>query len=274
MQNQKVILVTGASSGIGAATAEALIKAGYIVYAVARRLDKMEALKKAGGRPIRMDITQEADIDATVERIMKEQGRLDVLINNAGYAVYGAVETIDIAEAKRQFEVNLFGLGYLTQRVIPHMRRQGAGRIINVSSMGGKMYTPLGAWYHASKHALEGWSDCLRLELAPLGIDVVVIEPGVIRTNFWEVMHEPMLARAQGTAYESMTQKVARATIKSYQEGNGSSPEVIARLILKAVSTKRPRTRYAAGKWALPMMWLRKYAGDRLFDKIILSQVK
>ena len=189
----KVILITGASSGMGKVTAETLIAAGHAVYGAARRVEKMQSLVDTGGHAIGMDITDEAQVQAAVDRVLSEQGHIDVLVNNAGYAVYGAVEQVSIEDARRQFEVNLFGLASLTQKILPHMRERGSGHIINVSSIGGKVYTPLGAWYHATKHALEGWSDSLRVETAGFGIKVSIIEPGAIQTEFSDVMTDPML---------------------------------------------------------------------------------
>ncbi len=261
---KQVILITGASSGMGKAFALRLIEAGHTVYGAARRVQQMQDLIDKGGRAIAMDVTDDATMVSAVERIIGEQGRIDVLINNAGYGIYGSVEETPIQEARRQFEVNLFGLGRLTQLVTPHMRKQGSGRIINISSMGGKMYLPLGAWYHASKHALEGWSDCLRLDLKEHGIDVVIIEPGVIRTEFEEVMVAPMIARSGSGPYGALTRKVAKGTEKNYRKG--SDPEVIVRLVMKAVHARRPRTRYVGGHLARPVMALRKWGGDRLFD--------
>ncbi|MEO0333342.1 MAG: oxidoreductase [Bacteroidota bacterium] len=181
---KKVILVTGASSGIGKATALQLLSAGHTVYGLARRVENMQDLVKAGGKALPMDVTQHAQVKAVIQDIIQKEKRIDVLINNAGYAVYGAIEDVSYEDAKRQFEVNLFGLAEVTKAVLPAMRNQKSGTIINVSSVGGKIFTPLGAWYHATKHALEGWSDCLRLELRSFGIDVVVIQPGAIKTEF------------------------------------------------------------------------------------------
>lgn len=275
MSNKKVILITGASSGIGKATALQLIKDGHTVYGAARRVEKMQELTDAGGHIIEMDVMDEAQLEAGVNQVIKEQGKIDVLINNAGYANYGSVEETPIADARRQFEVNIFGLARLTQLVIPHMRKQKSGKIINISSMGGKIYTPLGAWYHATKHALEGWSDCLRLELKPFHIDVVIIEPGAIVTEFGAVMVEPMLERSGNGPYSDMTHALAKATRGSYEkEGAASPPSVIAGVISKAIKSSRPRTRYVAGKLAQPLMFIRKYLGDRIFDRAIMSQLK
>ncbi len=270
---KKVILITGASSGIGKDTALQLIKEGHIVYGAARRLDKMKDIENAGGHAIQMDVTNVLEVRNAVKRVIDEQQRIDVLFNNAGYAVYGAVETVSIEDAKRQFDVNIFGLARITKEVLPYMRKQKSGTIINTSSMGGKMYSPLGAWYHATKHALEGWSDCLRLELKQFGIDVVVIEPGGINTEFGDVMYEPMVERASGTPYENISNQMAQATRDLYSEGKLSSPRVISDLVSKAISSAKPKTRYVAGKFAKPMLFVRKYFGDRIFDKVVMSQV-
>lgn len=270
---KKVILVTGASSGIGKVSALQLVKEGHVVYGAARRIDKMQDIIEAGGKAIQMDVTQAENVKRAVDEIIENEGRIDVLFNNAGYAVYGAVETVSIEDAKKQFEVNIFGLANITKEVLPHMRKQKSGSIINTSSMGGKMYTPLGAWYHATKHALEGWSDCLRLELKPFGIDVVIIEPGGIKTEFADVLYQPMIERAKGSPYEDISNKLAKSTMELYSKNQLSPPSVIASVVSKAVSAKKPKTRYVAGKFAKPMLFIRKYFGDRVFDKIIMSQV-
>ncbi len=272
--NQQVILITGASSGIGKATALELLSQGAPVYAAARRAGHMQDLAALGAHILEMDVTDELSMKFGVNRILQEKGHVDVLVNNAGYAVYGAVEDVSIDDARRQFEVNLFGLARLTQLVLPTMRGRGKGRIINISSMGGKIYTPLGAWYHASKFAVEGWSDCLRLELRPFGIDVVVIEPGLIRTAFGEVMNQPMLERTGKSPYADLAAKVSKATDASYADGGGSEPDVIARVIARAIKARRPRTRYVAGSLARPLIGLRRLISDRSFDRLIMSQVK
>ena len=271
----KVILITGASSGIGKDAALKLIQDGNIVYGAARRVDKMSDIVDAGGHAIELDITNSEQIKSAVSRIIEEQGKIDVLFNNAGYAVYGAVETVSIDDAKRQFDVNIFGLAEITKEVLPHMRKQRSGTIINTSSMGGQIYTPFGAWYHATKHALEGWSDCLRIELKQFNINVVVIEPGGIHSEFGDVMYDPMIKRSKGTPYETMSKAVANATKKMYnKKGELSDPSVISNLVSKAVKSNRPKTRYVAGKFAKPMMFIRKYFGDKIFDKVIMSTMK
>ena len=205
-------LVTGASSGLGKEIAKRLIADGYQVYVAARRVGEMEDLRALGAQPLRMDIAREADIVAAVDTITAQTGGVDVLVNNAGFGLYGPMEEIGLDEARYQFEVNVFGPGRLTQLLLPAMRAKKAGRIINITSMGGKIYTPLGSWYHATKHALEGWSDCLRLELAPLGIDVVVIEPGLIETGFADVVAENLLKRSGTGPYAGLTRAVAAGT--------------------------------------------------------------
>src|SRR5512139_3357829 len=191
----RVALVTGGSSGIGECTVRELLDAGFTVYAVARRVERMQPLADAGAHVFAMDVTDDASMVSGVQRIIGEQGRIDVLVNNAGYGSYGAVEDVPIDEARRQFEVNVFGLARLTQLVTPHMREQGSGRIINISSIGGKFYEPFGAWYHATKFAVEGFSDSLRLELKPFGVDVVIIEPGPIITEWNEIARDSLLER-------------------------------------------------------------------------------
>lgn len=273
--NQKVVLVTGASSGIGKEIARQLIKNGHQVYVAARRLHELKELEIAGAKALAMDITNEQDIQQMVAQIKQETGGVDVLINNAGYAIYGSVEDTDMADARRQFEVNIFGLARLTQLVLPEMRNKKSGRIINISSVGGKIYTPLGAWYHATKHALEGWSDCLRVELAPFGIDVVIIEPGGIKTEFGEVMMTPLLERSGNTAYSKMAHSVARSTHEMYaKNSNLSDPSVIAVLVAKIVNKKKPKTRYVKGYMSKLLLFMRSVLSDKMFDRLLKSQLK
>lgn len=268
------ILVTGASSGLGKETAKRLLRDGHTVYVAARRVEQMQDLQAMGAIALKMDITQEDDIFAVVQTITAGHGAVDVLINNAGFGMYGSVEETSIADARYQFEVNLFGMARLTQLLLPAMRKKGTGKIVNLSSMGGKIYTPLGAWYHATKHAIEGWSDCLRIELAPFGIDVVIIEPGIIATEFGNVLLDPMLKRSGQGPYKALAQGMAKGTRDSYSKpGAASPPSVVVDAIVEAIAAKRPRTRYAVGKLARPLILLRKFFGDRVFDKAILSQV-
>ena len=271
----KVILITGASSGMGKDSAIKLIKEGHKVYTAARRIEKMKDLEELGGFPIKMDVSKDEEVQNVVDRIIKKEGKIDVLWNNAGYGLYGAVENVAIEEAKKQFDVNLFGLANLTQKVLPYMRKEKNGTIINTSSMGGKMYTPLGAWYHATKHAVEGFSDCLRIETKPFNINVVVLEPGAIATEFGNVLYQPLLENSKNTPYEPLAKAIAKTTKESYEKPNAASPtSVISNTISKIVNSKNPKTRYRVGKYAKPMVWLRMYLGDTIFDKLLMSQFK
>ncbi len=275
MNSRKVILITGASSGIGKTTALDLIKAGHVVYGAARRIDKMLDLTEAGGHALEMDVTKGESVDRGVDEIIAAEGGIDVLINNAGFAVYGAVEDISLQEARRQYDVNLFGLARVTKAVLPHMRRARSGRVINISSMGGRMYTPLGAWYHSTKYALEGWSDCLRLELKQFNIDMVIIEPGAVRTEFLDVMYQPMIDASADGPYRKLTHKLAAASKDAFTKSWSSSPpSVISKVIGKATMARRPKKRYTAGKMAKTMIFIRQFVGASVFDKIIMSQLK
>ena len=270
---KKIVLITGASSGIGKETALQLLNEGHIVYGAARRVNKMDDLVELGGYSIEMDITNEDQVASCVQQIIKEQGKIDVLINNAGYAIYGSVEDVTIDDARRQFEVNLFGLALITQKILPYMRKQKSGKIINLSSIGGKIYFPLGAWYHATKHALEGWSDCLRIETKQFGIDVVIIEPGAISTEFGEVVTEPMLTLSKGGAYEKMTQKFVN-TLVNMDQKSYSPPSVIADTISKAIKANKPKTRYVAGKLSRSLLFMRRWFSDNRFDKIVSKMIQ
>lgn len=233
----------------------------------------MSDLARLGAKPLRLDVSKEEEIRSAVDSILEQTGGVDVLVNNAGFGLYGPVEDIGIDEARYQFEVNVFGPARLTQLLLPAMRKKGAGTIVNITSMGGKIYTLLGSWYHATKHALEGWSDSLRLELASFGIKVVIVEPGLIETGFGDVVSEGLLKRSGTGAYAKLTQVVAKSTKDAYGKGRGTDPQVIARIVSKAVKAKHPRTRYAAGKYATPMLFIRKWFGDRAFDRVIMSQM-
>jgi NAD(P)-dependent dehydrogenase (short-subunit alcohol dehydrogenase family) len=262
----KVAIVTGASSGIGAAVARRLNAQGYIVYAVARRVELMAPLAEEGIVPVRLDITDDVALAALVSRVVAETGRIDVLVNNAGYGALGAIEDVPLAEARRQFDVNVFGLARLTQLVLPHMRAQRGGRIINMSSMGGKIHVPLGGWYHAAKFAVEGFSDALRLEVAPFGVHVVVIEPGAIDTEWHGVAADNLLSTSGTGAYSDQAAAVAKILAAG---GLGSSPDVIAKAVDRAVRARRPRSRYAVGLGAKPILLARRVLPDKVFDRLV-----
>jgi NAD(P)-dependent dehydrogenase (short-subunit alcohol dehydrogenase family) len=264
-----VALVTGGSSGIGESTARALLAKGFTVYAVARRVDRMADLADAGIHTFAMDVTDDASMVAGIERIIAEQGRIDVLVNNAGYGSYGAVEDVPIEEARRQFEVNVFGLARLVQLVTPHMRARTSGRIINISSVGGKFYEPFGAWYHATKFAVEGFSDSLRLELRPFGIRVVLIEPGPILTEWNEIARDSLLERSGDTAYASYARQAHGVMERFDEPPRASTPDEVADKIVKAATTRRPAARYPVGKGARMITTGRDLLPDRVFDEVV-----
>lgn len=262
----RTVLITGASSGIGEATARRLLADGYKVYAAARRVDRMSDLAKAGSHVLPLDLTDDASIVRAVETISHTEGRLDALINNAGYGSYGALEDVPLDEGRRQFEVNVFGLARLIQLCLPMMRAQRAGTIVNITSIGGKMHEPMGSWYHATKFAVEGLSDCLRMEVAPFGIHVVVVEPGAIRTEWSGIAQDSLLKSSSHTAYAEQAAMHARMLAASETSSMVSRPEVVAATIARALRASRPRTRYAIGGGARTILFLRRWLSDRAFD--------
>lgn len=268
-----VHLITGASSGIGASAAELLLARGHTVYGAARRIDRLHALTRRGLKPLAMDVTDDAQMAAGVEAIIAAEGRVDGLVNNAGYGEYGSLEDTPPDKAKRQFEVNVFGLARLTQLVLPRMRAQRSGRIVNVSSVGGKIGEPHGAWYHATKYAVEGLSDSMRMELAQFGIDVVVIQPGAIKTEWNGIAREKLLATSGATAYGALAQQHARMLAQADARG-GSEPAVVGRAIVEALTAREPKTRYAIRGGAKAILAARKLLSDRLFDRLMLSTIK
>jgi NAD(P)-dependent dehydrogenase (short-subunit alcohol dehydrogenase family) len=265
----KTALVTGASSGIGEATVRALLKDGYEVFAGARRLERMAALETLGARRVFLDLAEDASIVSAVETITKETGRLDVLVNNAGYACLGALEDVPLTEARLQFEVCLFGLARLCQLALPIMRSQRAGCIVNVGSMAGRFGEPFGAWYHAAKFAVEGLSDCLRMEAAPFGVRVILVEPGTIRTDFGRLAGESLIRASGETAYAPYARRHAKMLAWNDSSKVPSSPEGVARTIARAIRGARPRARYPTGAAARPMLFLRHIAPDWLFDRLM-----
>lgn len=265
----KVILVTGASSGIGEATALRLKASGHTVYAAARRIERMQKLTGADIRVLPLDVTDSVSVQTAVDTIIAECGRIDIVVNNAGYGSYGAVEEVSPEEGRAQFDVNVFGAVRLTQLVLPHMRAQRSGTVINITSMGGKIYTPLGAWYHGTKFALEAISGCLRLEVEPFGIDVVVIEPGGIKTEWADIAAAKLLDVSGHGAYAKQAEAMADSMVGESSRKRQSSPQVIADTIAQAVSARRPKTRYAVGFGAKPMICLRRLLSDRLFDRFM-----
>jgi NAD(P)-dependent dehydrogenase (short-subunit alcohol dehydrogenase family) len=268
----KAILITGCSTGIGRATAEHLAKRGHNVYASARRVETIADL--AGCKTLALDVCDEASMRAAVDAVERAEGAVGVLVNNAGYALDGPIEEAPMDAVRTNFETNVFGLMRLTQVVLPAMRKQRWGRIINVSSMGGRMVFPGGGVYHATKFAVEAISDALRFEVKPFGIDVAVIEPGAIRTQFLDTSLGPMADGNGDSPYASFKQSVEqryRAT------GNGplsATPDVVAKAIEHAIKSKRPRTRYPLTAGARTMMFARRVLPDRGWDALMRMQIK
>ncbi|MCZ0857324.1 oxidoreductase [Actinomyces israelii] len=265
----RVVLITGASSGIGFQAAGVLARAGHTVYAGARRVERMRPLRALGVTPVALDVTDQDACTGVVETIMAEQGRIDVLVNNAGYGSFGAVEDVDLTEARRQIEVNVLGLAALTRAVLPHMRARRSGTIINMSSMGGRLVTFMGGWYHATKYAVEALSDALRMEVADFGIDVVLIEPGGIRTDWGTIAADHLESSARGGAYEKAAGRVAANMRRLYASRRMSDPQVVVRAIRGAVEARRPRSRYLVGLGAKPLVAAHALLPARLFDRIM-----
>ena len=270
----KIVLITGASSGIGFDAAQALGRQGHKVYAAARRVALMEPLRTLGVVPIKMDVTDEASMQEGVRRVLEAEGRIDVLINNAGYGYFGAIETTPMEDARRQLEVNVFGLARLCQLVIPVMRSQGSGRIVNISSIAGRMVLQFGSWYSISKYSVEAFSDALRMEVNPFGIDVCIIEPGGIRTDWGLIAAQHLRENALGTAYESAALREADLLQFAYSGRWLSSPSIVTRAILRAVNRRHPRTRYRIGLGSRMMPFLHAILPSRWWDALIRRFLK
>ena len=264
----KVILITGASSGIGFDAAASLARQGHRVYAAARRVERMEPLKALGVVPLRMDVTDEASMEAGVRTVLEAEGRIDVLVNNAGYGYFGAIENVPMEEARRQQEVNVFGLARLCQLVLPSMREQGSGRIVNTASVAGKTVLYFGGWYHVSKYSVEALSDALRMELKPFGIDVSMIEPGGIQTDWGIIAADHLAESSKGTPYEAEGLREAETMRKAYSMRLLSKPSVVARAISKAVNSRRPRARYRVGFGAHTLVFLHALLPARWWDAL------
>lgn len=273
IMSKKVALVTGASSGIGYDAAIELQKAGFTVYGAARRMDKLKGLESKGVKIISLDVTDDDSMVTCVDTIVENEGRIDVLVNNAGYGSYGAIEDVPMEEARRQIEVNVFGLARMSQLVLPHMRKGKFGRIINISSMGGKIYTSFGGWYHATKFAVEALSDCMRLETEEFGVDVVLVEPGGIKTPWGIIAADNLEKTTKDSAYAKAASKSAKGMREMYS-GNGlSDVSVISKAIVKAATARRPKTRYLIGFMAKPGVFMRRMLPDRMFDRAVRTMM-
>lgn len=292
---QKVILLTGASSGIGRETAIRLARQGHHVYGAARRLQLLQSLQAQGVHPLQLDVTDPSSCAAAVQAVVSAEGRIDVLVNNAGYGHFGAVEDVPLSEARRQLEVNLFGLACLTRLVLPHMRHQHSGRIINTSSIGGHFTSYLGAWYHVSKYAVEAFSDALRMELRPHGIHVVLIEPSSIRTPWGEIAAQHLEEVAQPAspaspssssspsssvpsspsldghtgAYLDESRRTAAFIRRLWSSSLISGPRAVTAAISSAVNARRPSARYVPGRFGRTLILLHTLLPTRLFDYLM-----
>jgi NAD(P)-dependent dehydrogenase (short-subunit alcohol dehydrogenase family) len=274
MRASLVILVTGCSSGIGRAAALEAAARGHRVYATARKLEGLRDLEKDGLRTLALDVTDAGSIRDAVAWVLREAGSIDALVNNAGYGQYGAVEDVTLEEWRRQFDVNLFGAVEVTRAVLPAMREKRSGTIVNVSSVGGKIAIPFAAPYCASKHALEAVSDALRVEVSPFGIRVVVVEAGPIETRFADRARESVTRiLASSGPYSSFYPAVARSAETDFQAGK-LPPEAVARVIVAAIESSEPRTRYHITRMARTLIPLRRFLSDRFFDRRMKKLLK
>jgi NAD(P)-dependent dehydrogenase (short-subunit alcohol dehydrogenase family) len=269
----KAALITGCSSGIGYATAELLTERGWTVYATARKPETVSVLQAKGAKLLPLDVTDEDSMSRAVQAVTDQEGAVGVLINNAGYSQSGAVEAVPMDDVRRQFETNVFGLIRMCQLVLPGMRAQRWGKIVNLSSMGGRLTFPGGGLYHATKYAVEALSDALRFEVSSFGVDVILIEPGLITTNFGATA-SGSIQTAEGP-YADYNRKVAEATEAAYKgplSKLGGGPEAVAQTIHKALEAKRPKARYPVTPSAHLMIAQRRLTPDRVWDLMMRAQ--
>ena len=270
--SNKIVLITGASSGIGKATAKLLSQKGYVVYGAARQTKKMEDIQRLGVKLLNIDVTRDEEMISGVDTIIKNEGRIDILINNAGFGLLGSIEDVSMDDARRQLEVNLIGTARLTQLVLPNMRKQKSGKIVNISSIGGKISLPVSGWYNASKFAIEGLSDSLRMEVEQFGINVILIEPGSIKSDFFITAKEYLDKIPDDSVYAEMVAGFNESVKKS--DKISSDPSVISKLILKAISARKPKTRYHGGSLSNMVLFMRSVLPDRMFYGILMKQIK
>lgn len=271
-ENKQCVLITGASAGFGKLVAEKLLAKGHTVYAVARRVEKMRDIETQGAHILQMDVTDTESVKAGVDQMLSEQGRIDVLFNNAGYGSYGTIECVPLEEIQYQYDVNVFGLARLVQAVLPQMRKQRSGRIINTASVVGHVSTAVLGWYASTKFAVEGFSDALRMEVKQFGIDVVLIEPGAVKTEFDEVAFAKLDSLDHAEDYKPLVAAFRKFTSKLYSKSPG--PESTANAVIKAIEAKHPKTRYATTMDSKLLPRVKRILTDKLFDKIVLSQMK
>lgn len=271
---KKTALITGASSGMGKETAKLLAKNGYTVYASARRLERMKDLEALGIKILQIDVTDDKSIIQGLQQIYEEENTIDILINNAGFGAYGAIEDMSISDAKYQFEVNLFGAARLIQLILPKMRENRFGKIVNITSVGGKFATPYGGWYHSSKFALEGLSDALRNEVKQFGIDVIIIEPGGIKSEWSSIAMENLANNSIHSAYKNATDTMIKFMNNPMVVNNNSEPEIIAKLTLKAIEAVNPKARYVGGFMSSSILLCKKILSDKQFDNLLMFPLK
>lgn len=268
---KKVAMVTGASSGIGKAIVQQLLKEGWIVYGAARRVEKMADIEAMGAKVLPLDVTDDASMTTAVQTLLTAEGQIDALVNNAGYGSYGALEDVPLQEAKRQFDVNVFGLMRLTQLVLPSMRMAKSGTIVNISSMGGRIWMPIGGWYHATKHAVEVLSDALRMETEPFGIRVVVVQPGAIESEWSSIAAQTLRENSQVSAYQAAVEPMLNL-LEDYP--NASSPNGVAKAVSKAVNSRHPKRRYATPMDAKLYIFLHWLLPDWAWERLIASAIQ
>ena len=274
IEKSRPVLITGCSTGIGRATAERLAEDGWNVHATARRPESIEDLAQRGCVTHGLDVTDQRSMESAVAEVERD-GPIGALVNNAGYSQSGALETIPMDSVRRQFETNVFGLLRMCQLVLPSMRSAGSGRIVNLSSMGGKLTFPGGGVYHATKHGVEALSDALRFEVREFGVDVVVIEPGLITTEFGETAAGSLDQIEEHGPYSKFNANVAKVTANAYtgpMARFGAGPEAVAAKISKALTAGRPRTRYTVTASAKAMLGMRRLSTDRMWDRFVRSQ--
>jgi NAD(P)-dependent dehydrogenase (short-subunit alcohol dehydrogenase family) len=277
-QQPSVAVVTGSSSGIGLAASLALAKNGYLTYATMRNLAKQDSIQSIAEkerlpvRTVQLDVTDENSVKNTIQSIISESGRIDLLVNNAGYGLTGAFEDIEIGEIKALYETNVFGVIRVTQAVLPIMRKQGSGRIINISSGAGRIGFPGSSAYVSSKFALEGLSESMAFEVEQFGIKTVLVEPGFVRTNFAENIAIAKKAQEPRSPYSQMMQMMSSNRDRMFE--NASDADLIAAVVVEAATAKEPNLRYLAGKDVQQMVAAKKSMSDEEFQNMIRQSVR
>jgi short-subunit dehydrogenase len=274
---KQVVLITGASQGIGKASAKIFVENGFETWVTARNIHSLEELVRTGCRAVCLDVTDENSMQSAVRQIENETGGVDILVNNAGYGQNGVLEELPLDTLRKQFETNVFGLIRMCQLVLPGMRKKGKGRIINIGSGGGEFTMPGASAYHATKYALESLTDGLRGELRPFGIEVSLIKPGGVRTEFMNVANETYPAEMENSPYREFRQKFQGMADKMFEPGKNTygilTPEAVAKDIFKAATVVKPKTRYRVGTLAKIMPHVRRLMSDRAWDKLMLGQI-